>query len=155
MNNKSLIWVNHCNNIKWEALSNLYKIAPLGDKSIELLELAFQNSMFKYFVYNKHKLIGAGRALADGVDSALDWLVSSDAIVAKSTVVISASTSAMGGDKVHAQLVALLKVISQNVLEDASLIVARVNKKIDDAGNVVDDSLKEELERVMKCIVGT
>ena len=87
--------------------------------------------------------------------NALDWLVSSDAIVAKSTVVISASTSAMGGDKAHAQLVALLKVISQNVLEDASLIVARVNKKIDDAGNVVDDSLKEELERVMKCIVGT
>ena len=70
MNNKSLIWVNHCNNITWEELSNLYKIAPLGDKPIELLELAFQNSMFKYFVYDKHKLIGAGRALADGVDSA-------------------------------------------------------------------------------------
>ena len=86
--------------------------------------------------------------------NALDWLVSSDAIVAKPTVVISASTSAMGGDKAHAQLVALLKVISQNVLEDASLMVARVNKKIDDEGNVVDDGLKEELEKVMK-YVGT
>lgn len=84
--------------------------------------------------------------------NALDWLVSSDAIVGKPTVVISASTSAMGGDKAHAQLVALLKVISQNVLEDASLIVSRVNKKIDDKGNVVDDGLKKELKIVMKYI---
>ena len=84
--------------------------------------------------------------------NALDWLVSSDAIVNKPTVVISASTSAVGGDKAHAQLVALLKVISQNVLEDVSLIVARVNKKIDDEGNVVDDGLKKELERVIKSI---
>ena len=84
--------------------------------------------------------------------NALDWLVSSDAIVDKPTVVISASTSAMGGDKAHAQLMALLKVISGNVLEDASLIVARVNKKIDDEGNVVEDGLKKELERVMKSI---
>ena len=84
--------------------------------------------------------------------NALDWLVSSDAIVAKPTVVISASTSAMGGDKAHAQLVALLKVISHNVLEDASLIVSRVNKKIDDDGNVVDDGLKQELLRVVKLL---
>jgi len=80
--------------------------------------------------------------------NALDWLVSSDAIVAKPTVVISASTSAMGGDKAHAQLVALLKVISHNVLEDASLIVSMVNKKIDDKGNVVDDRLKLELKEL-------
>ena len=84
--------------------------------------------------------------------NALDWLVSSDAIVGKTTVVISASTSAMGGDKAHAQLVALLKVISQNVLEDASLMVSRINKKIDDEGNVVDDGLKQELLRVVKLL---
>ena len=58
----------------------------------------------------------------------------------------------MGGNKAHAQLVALLKVISQNILEDVSLIVSRVNKKIDDEGNVVDDEVKEELQRVMKSI---
>ena len=84
--------------------------------------------------------------------NALDWLVSSDSIVDKPTVVISASTSAMGGDKAHTQLMALFKVISGNVLEDASLIVARVNKKIDKEGNVVDDGLKIGLERVMKSI---
>lgn len=84
--------------------------------------------------------------------NALDWLVSSDAIVGKPTVVISASTSAMGGDKAHTQLMALLKVISGNVLEDTSLIVSRVNKKIDNEGDIVDDGLKKELERVMKSI---
>ena len=83
--------------------------------------------------------------------NALDWLVSSDAIVAKPTVVISASTSAMGGDKAHAQLVALLKVISQNVLEDASLIVSVVNKKIDDEGNIVDEGLRVALEEL--CLI--
>ena len=77
--------------------------------------------------------------------NALDWLVSSDAIVAKPTVVISASTSAMGGDKAHAQLVALLKVISQNVLEKASLLVPRINKKIDEEGVITDEVLEKEL----------
>ncbi len=78
--------------------------------------------------------------------NALDWLVSSDAIVAKPTVVISASTSAMGGDKAHAQLVALLKVISQNVLEEASLVVSKVNKKIDEDSVVVDKELLMNLK---------
>ena len=85
--------------------------------------------------------------------NALDWLVSSDAIVAKPTVVISASTSAMGGDKAHAQLLALLKVISQNVLEDASLIVSRVNKKIDSNGTVIDKDLRKKLEDLLKKLV--
>ena len=84
--------------------------------------------------------------------NALDWLVSSDCIVAKPTVVISASTSAMGGDKAHAQLVALLKVISQNVLEDASLIVARVNQKIDSNATVVDKNLIKELQHLLEKI---
>jgi len=68
MNNKKLIWITHCDGINWQALSHLYKIAPLGDKSAKNLELVFNNSMFKYFVYDDDKLIGAGRALADGID---------------------------------------------------------------------------------------
>lgn len=81
--------------------------------------------------------------------NALDWLVSSDAIVNKPTVVISASTSAMGGDKAHAQLVALLKVISQNVIEEDSLKVSRVNKKIDEDGKIVHESLLRELNETI------
>ena len=67
MNIDNKIWIDNCNIIDWNTLSNLYKIVPLGDKSTENLEQAFNNSMFKYFVYDGDKLIGAGRALADGV----------------------------------------------------------------------------------------
>src|SRR5262245_50798000 len=54
--------------IDWSELSNLYRIAPLGDKKPGDLERAFSNSMYKCFVLDDGVLIGAGRALADGVD---------------------------------------------------------------------------------------
>jgi len=84
--------------------------------------------------------------------NALDWLVSSDCIVGKATVVISASTSAMGGDKAHTQLVALLRVISQNVIEESSLIVSRVNKKINEKGDITDKSLETELKTLLTTV---
>ncbi|HIP13967.1 MAG TPA: N-acetyltransferase [Sulfurimonas autotrophica] len=65
---KNFKWIDTCHTINWNDLSNLYKIAPLGDKSPQALETVFKNSMFKYFIYYNDKLIGAGRALADGVD---------------------------------------------------------------------------------------
>jgi ribosomal protein S18 acetylase RimI-like enzyme len=54
--------------IDWTALSELYRIAPLGDKKPDELKLAFANSMYKCFVFEDRILIGAGRAVADGVD---------------------------------------------------------------------------------------
>jgi GNAT superfamily N-acetyltransferase len=53
-----------------EELSNLYRIAPLGEKPPAALATVFANSMFKCFVYAGETLIGAGRALADGIDCA-------------------------------------------------------------------------------------
>ena len=64
----NIIWKNNTKNIDYQELSNLYKIAPLGNKPSELLEKVFTNSLFKYFLYNDKKLIGVGRALADGAD---------------------------------------------------------------------------------------
>ena len=64
----NLKWIDNCDNINWDELSNLYKIAPLGDKRPDDLKIAFSNSMYKYFVYLDKQLIGVGRALADGVD---------------------------------------------------------------------------------------
>jgi ribosomal protein S18 acetylase RimI-like enzyme len=66
----NLKWIDNCKTIDWNALSNLYKIAPLGDKPTSMLKTAFNNSTFTYFVYDEKNLIGVGRALADGVDSA-------------------------------------------------------------------------------------
>ena len=61
-------WKHSSNDVDWDALSHLYRIAPLGDKKPADLQVVFSNSLFKCFVYEGSKLIGAGRALADGMD---------------------------------------------------------------------------------------
>ena len=65
-----LTWKYDQESINWEKLSNLYKIAPLGDKKVDDLQKAFGNSMYKCFVFEDAQLVGVGRALADGVDCA-------------------------------------------------------------------------------------
>jgi ribosomal protein S18 acetylase RimI-like enzyme len=52
----------------WAELSRLYRLAPLGDKKPDDLKRAFSNSLYKCFVRDAGALVGAGRALADGVD---------------------------------------------------------------------------------------
>lgn len=61
-------WVFEQEDMDWAALSNLYKIAPLGDKHPDDLKTAFSNSLYKCFVFDGAVLAGAGRALADGID---------------------------------------------------------------------------------------
>lgn len=61
-------WVYEQTNVDWAELAELYKIAPLADKDPPELELVFSNSMFKCFLYDGGKLVGVGRAVADGKD---------------------------------------------------------------------------------------
>jgi ribosomal protein S18 acetylase RimI-like enzyme len=61
-------WLFEESAIDWQALSELYRVAPLGDKKPDHLKRAFANSMFKCFVIDAGRLVGAGRALADGID---------------------------------------------------------------------------------------
>jgi GNAT superfamily N-acetyltransferase len=61
-------WIYSEEGLDWEELSNLYRIAPLGQKDPSDLKISFSNSMFKCFVYDSGRLIAAGRALADGKD---------------------------------------------------------------------------------------
>jgi ribosomal protein S18 acetylase RimI-like enzyme len=61
-------WIYNQSDINWNQLSKLYLIAPLGDKPAEDLKTVFSNSKFKCFIFDQSKLIGVGRALADGVD---------------------------------------------------------------------------------------
>jgi ribosomal protein S18 acetylase RimI-like enzyme len=63
-------WILDHRHVDWEGLSDLYRMALLGDKKPDALRAAFSNSMFKCFVYDDGMLAGAGRALADGVDCA-------------------------------------------------------------------------------------
>lgn len=43
-------------------------MAPLGIKPAAALATVFSNSMFKCFVFAEGRLVGAGRAVADGLD---------------------------------------------------------------------------------------
>jgi len=61
-------WVSNDDSVSWDELSNLYRVAPLGEKSPDDLKTVFSNSRYKCFVYDGERLVGAGRALADGRD---------------------------------------------------------------------------------------
>lgn len=63
-------WVDHIAAVDWVELSELYRVAPLGVKPPDALRTVFANSMFVRFVYDDGTLVGAGRALADGLDCA-------------------------------------------------------------------------------------
>ena len=81
--------------------------------------------------------------------NALDWLVSSAEIIDKPVAVVSASTSAMGGDKANIVLMNLVKVLTGDIDNQLSLIVPRVNKRIDDKGQIIDKVLNEELHSLL------
>jgi ribosomal protein S18 acetylase RimI-like enzyme len=63
-------WAFDDSKVDWTEVSELYRIAPLGNKPAEHLKRAYSNSMFKCFVSQDGALIGAGRVVADGVDCA-------------------------------------------------------------------------------------
>jgi len=67
-NTLEFLWVHDHSGVDWDELSALYRIAPLGEKLPKDLETVFSASRFKCFVYSNGRLIGAGRALADGAD---------------------------------------------------------------------------------------
>lgn len=63
-----LDWSHSLDDVDWDELSALYRAAPLGDKKPAWLRTAFTNSMFRCLVRDGGRLVGAGRAVADGVD---------------------------------------------------------------------------------------
>lgn len=63
-------WIESQDNIDWDKLCDFYNSIPLGDKSPADLELVFSNSMFKCFALAENEIVGAGRVLADGQNTA-------------------------------------------------------------------------------------
>lgn len=66
----TFVWTESEEAVDWDELSELYRLAPLGEKPPASLRIVFSNSMFKCFVHSDGRLIGAGRAIADGLDCA-------------------------------------------------------------------------------------
>ena len=63
-----IVWSDALDDVDWHELAELYRLAPLGNKTPEGLRTAFGNSMFRCFARDAGRLVGVGRALADGVD---------------------------------------------------------------------------------------
>lgn len=66
----AISWAYEQSDVDWPQLSELYRIAPLAEKSPNDLKLVFSNSRYKCFVYENEMIVGAGRVLADGRDCA-------------------------------------------------------------------------------------
>ncbi len=64
----ALEWSETLDGVDWEELSALYRLA-LGDKRACDLQIVFGNSRYCCFARQDGRLVGAGRALADGVDT--------------------------------------------------------------------------------------
>ena len=64
----SLEWSDALEGFDWDELSALYLAAPLGNKKPADLKRSFSNSLYRCFVREHGRLVGVGRALADGVD---------------------------------------------------------------------------------------
>lgn len=68
--NAALAWSATLDDVDWLELEALYRRAPLGNKSAELLRTVFGNSRYRWFVRDAGALVAAGRVLADGADCA-------------------------------------------------------------------------------------
>lgn len=64
----SLVWTHSLDGMDWAELEALYRAAPLGNKSADLLRTVFTNSRYHCFAREHGRLVAAGRALADGAD---------------------------------------------------------------------------------------
>ncbi len=82
--------------------------------------------------------------------NALDWLVSSGELVNKPVGVITASTSALGGESANRVLCALVKVLSGKISPETSLSVSMVNKRVDESGKIIDERLVSDIKNILK-----
>lgn len=64
----TVTWSHSIDRMDWAELEALYRAAPLGNKNAAGLQTVFGNSRYCCFAREDGRLVGAGRALADGAD---------------------------------------------------------------------------------------
>ena len=64
----TVTWADSLAAVDWGELEALYRAAPLGNKSAAGLRTVFTNSRYRVFAFEEGRVVGAGRALADGAD---------------------------------------------------------------------------------------
>jgi aralkylamine N-acetyltransferase len=63
----SIVFSDSLVGIDWEKLADVFRRAPLGEREPAALREAFTNSPIRCFAFDAGELVGAGRALSDGV----------------------------------------------------------------------------------------
>jgi chromate reductase len=76
----------------------------------------------------------------------LDWTVATGNLVDKPVAVITASSS---GTYAHPQLLTILGALSAKVIEDATLLISFIRAKMDNEGNITDETTERELRAVI------
>jgi chromate reductase len=78
--------------------------------------------------------------------NALEWTVSTTVFSDKPTALITASSS---GEKAHESLLLVMKTLGVKTHEDACLLIPGVKSKLDAEGHVINESLREQLKRLV------
>ena len=77
--------------------------------------------------------------------NALDWLVTSGELWRKPVVTLSASPSALGGEKAHAALLLTLSALEAWIVADGSPCIPFVTTKVSKSGDVTDPATAQAL----------
>ncbi len=77
--------------------------------------------------------------------NALDWIVSSGELWRKPVVALSASPSALGGEKAHAALLLTLTALEAQIVAEGSLSIPFVRTKLDAEGVITDAPTTQDL----------
>lgn len=85
--------------------------------------------------------------------NALDWLVSSGELWRKPVAVLSASPSALGGEKAHAALVLTLTALEAEIVEAASLQIPFVSTKLNAEKAVSDPATLAALQASLAALI--
>lgn len=84
--------------------------------------------------------------------NALDWTVSSASFSGKPTALITAST---GGENAHEALIKILGAIDADLISQATLLISFIRSKMDNAGNITDETTAGKLKSVFDAFIST
>ena len=87
--------------------------------------------------------------------NALDWLVSAGSFYGKPTGVLSASPSALGGERARGGLLLTLEALGAVVVPAASFAVPLVRTRLDAAGVVTDPAFAAQLRVAVAALAAT
>ena len=85
--------------------------------------------------------------------NALDWLVSSGELWRKPVVALSASPSALGGEKAHAALLLTLSALEAQVVAEGSLAIPFITTKVTKSGAVTDPATAQAVRASLDALV--